>query len=172
MSVFNLQDFKGDESNSNREYRVAWRPALLAELSGHANPIHDFGLLGIALGAAEYATYDPNPFVRRAAPANPGPAAPAAQWSNYRDLKDDYETQQKAEALASRAIISHLGDTPRELLRDPVTQRYHSGLAIILQTLDAHYLDVTRQELIEAQNTLTERYSPLRDFKAHITKHL
>jgi hypothetical protein len=57
--------------------------------------------------------------------------------------------------------------THQELLRDPVTQRYHNGLAIILQTLDVHYMDVTRQELIEAQNTLTERYSPLRDFKAH-----
>lgn len=171
MSTFHLQDFQGDDAGSNREYRVSWRPALLAELSGHANPIHEFGLLGIALGAAEYATYDPNPFARRAAPANPGPAAPAAQWSNYRDLKDDYEAQQKAEALASRSIISHLGDTPRELLRDPITRRYHNNLAIIIQTLDAHYLSVTRQELIEATSNLMERYSPAKDFKAHLTKH-
>jgi hypothetical protein len=115
---FNIKDFKGDDASSNREYRIEWRPALLAEMRGHALPVHEFGLLGIALGPAEYATYDPNPFVRRPAPINPGPAAPAAQWSNYRDLKDDYEKQQRAEALASTAIINHLGDTPRELLRD------------------------------------------------------
>jgi hypothetical protein len=122
---FTIKDFKGDDARSNREYRVEWRPALLAETRGHANPVHEFGLLGIALGAAEYATYDPNPFVRRPAPINPGPAAPAAQWSNYRDLKDDYEKQQRAEALASTAIINHLGDTPRELLREPITRSYH-----------------------------------------------
>ena len=170
MSNFHIQDFRGDDADCNREYRVIWRPALLAELTGHANPIHEFGLLGIALGAAEYATYDPNPFIRRPAPVNPGPAAPAAQWSNYKDLKDDFEKQQQAEALASRSIISHLGDTPRELLRDPVTRRYHSGLAIILQSLDNNYLHVTRQELIEATNILTQRYSPSKDFKAHLVE--
>jgi hypothetical protein len=37
---------------------------------------------------------------------------PQPQWSNYRDLKDDYEKQQKAETLAPTAIINYLGDTP------------------------------------------------------------
>jgi hypothetical protein len=37
--------------------------------------------------------------------------------------------------------------------------------------MDNNYLEVTRQELIEATNTLMERYSPTRDFKAHLTKH-
>jgi hypothetical protein len=145
MSVFNLQDFKGDESSSNKEYRLAWRPALLAELSGHANPIDEFGLLGIAL-------------------------APPSTPPTIQTLLSGEPLLLTLDPLASRGIISHLGDTPRELLRDPITRRYHSNIAIIIQTLDTHYLSVTRQALIKATSNLMG-YSPTKDFKAHVTKH-
>jgi hypothetical protein len=63
-----MNHFQGDEAEANNMYRVNWRPALLSELSRHAFPVHQHGLLGVALGNVEYATYSPNPFVARVAP--------------------------------------------------------------------------------------------------------
>jgi hypothetical protein len=171
MSNFLLQNFQGDEPDSNKVYRNVWRPTLVSELSRHAFPVHPHGLLGMALGAIEYQTFDPHPFVRRAAPLHPGPAGTAAQWSFYKDIKTDFDTQEQAEALAVRTIIASLGDTPKELLRDPVTRRYITNLPQILEILDLHYMVVTRQELLHGINTLSERYSPTRDFKGYLTSH-
>jgi hypothetical protein len=166
---FQISPFKGDEAEANRIYRDTWRPALLSELSRHAFPIHAHGLLGLALTAVEYATYDPNPFVPKVAPPHPGAAGTAAQWSNYKDLKTDYESQEQAEAAAVGVTLANLGDTPRELLRDPVTRRIINNLGRIMITLDAHYGNVTRQELLDCLNCLSERHSSAKDFRAYVT---
>jgi hypothetical protein len=56
------------------------------------------------------------------------------------------------------------------LLRDPVTRRFISDLPLIIQTLDLHYLVITRQELLDSINALSERYTAAKDFRAYITK--
>lgn len=168
---FLLQTFTGDEPNSNQEYRVSWRPSLLSELARHAFPIHRHGLLGIALGAVEYSTFNPNPFVRLLQPVPPGANGTAGAWSNFKHLNAEFESQQQSEALAIRSILSSLGETPRELLRDPVTRRYYDNLALILHTLDTHYKPVTRQELLDGINLLSTRYNRAKDFKAFLTTH-
>jgi hypothetical protein len=78
-------------------------------MRGHANPVHEFGLRGIALGPLNMQRMIPTLSIEdpRLSTQDPQP-----QWSNYRDLKDDYEKQQKAETLAPTAIINYLGDTP------------------------------------------------------------
>lgn len=168
---FLLQPFQGDEAESNQKYRVSWRPSLLSELARHAYPVHENGLLGIALDAAEFATFNPVPFVRLAQPIAPGAAGTAGAWSNFKHVNSEFELQQQSEALAVRSILANLGETPRELLRDPVTRRYYNDLALILRTLDAHYKPVTRQELLNGIDVLSIKYNRAKDFKAFVTTH-
>jgi hypothetical protein len=168
---FNIALFAGDEANSNSIYRDQWRPALIAELSRHAFPVHPHGLLGFALGAIEYLTFDPNPFVAIDRPDQPAPGATASAWSLYNDNNANYAKQEQAKALAAGSITSNLGTAPLELIRDPVTRRFQTDLATILQVLDQHYLVVTRQELLDGRNALLVRYNPTKDFKAHLGKH-
>jgi hypothetical protein len=49
-------------------------------------------------------------------PLHPGAASTAAQWSNYSNLKTDYEGQQQA------------WETLPELFRDPITRRFANTL--------------------------------------------
>ncbi len=53
-----------------------------------------------------------------------------------------------------------------------MTRRVYTDLRTIIQTLDQHYLVVTRQELFQGANQLSERYNPISmEFKAFITRH-
>jgi hypothetical protein len=168
---FAIAQFAGDEATSNQQYRVAWRPALVSELSRHAHPCHVHGLLGFALSAAEYATFSANPFVPLGRPNHPGLGAVTHASSHYNDEKAEFKAQETARTAAISAIISSLGPAPLELLRDPVTMRYSTDLAVILSNLDMHYATVTRQELMDAQSELEVRYHHSKDFKSHVAKH-
>jgi len=171
-SKFAISAFLGDSSESNRIYRTLWRPSLIAELSQHAHPVHDHGLLGFALSATEYAVHDATPFVSKVKPDQPAVNASANVWGAYRDEASVYNEQQVAIALAVRGILGSLGPTPIELLKDPDTNLIKNDLAKILETLDRSYLLISRQEMALAMASLEEPYNPLRDFKVFKTNHM
>jgi hypothetical protein len=168
---FYLSPFTGDDANSNVIYRDHWRPTLMAELSKHAYPTHEYGLVGFATQPVEYATYTLAPFVPLGEPVEPPMGSVADDWSRFRNRQEKFERQEDAYNVAVRAILANLGETPLETVRDNITRRFETNLREIISRLDAQYLIVTRQELISARETLVERYDSAKSFRAHVTKH-
>jgi len=171
LRTFFLPPFAGDGPHSSEEYRNKFRPLLLSELERHAQPTHEFGLVGMAVDDVEWATYSEAPFAPLNRPPQPAANASAMAWNIYQEDRGNYEKQQSAVSLAVGTIVDSLGPTALALIVNPVTTRYSSDLRFILTSLDAQYRAITRQELIMARSTLSARYDPSSDFKTHVTKH-
>jgi hypothetical protein len=167
---FLIPSFAGDPA-ANEKYRNEFRPQLLSELERHCQPTHEFGLVGLAVGATEWATYSATPFVALTRVAQPPGNASNMAWNIYQEDRNNFEKQENAISLAIGTIFENLGPTALALLIDPATTRYTKSLSVILANLDAQYQQITRQELQAARATLQTRFNPASDFKTHVTTH-
>ena len=164
---FFITVFSGEDALANEIYRESWRPSLMLELSRQASPPHEHGLLGLAIDDAEYTTYTATPFAVLNPPDEPPNGSDSDTWARHNARKDSYGRQEHAYKLAVGAILANLGDTAKELLREPLHRRYNCNLQEIIRILDANYLPVTRQELLNAEQTLDRRYNTTVSFRAH-----
>ena len=171
-SKFFITPFSGDDAAANEVYRESWRPSLMLELARQASPPHEHGLLGLAVTPGEYATYTATAFAVLDPPAEPPNGSDADTWARHNARKGAYERQEHAYKLAVGAILANLGTAAKELLRERVHRRYNCNLREIIEILDANFLPVTRQELLNAERTLDARYSTSVSFRAHSARQM
>ena len=153
-------------------YRESWCPTLLVELKRLANPPHLFGLLGFAITQEEYASYTVVVFQPLPEPAIPVIGSDADTWQRYNLLALSYRQQETAKSTVVGCIISRLGPTAREVIRDPLTGRYSQDLGDIMEALDRQFLTITHQELENGKSALKEKFNQRGKMSAHVAKHL
>lgn len=166
-----LENFSGEEANSNAYYRETWRPSLLIELMRLANPPHPFGLLGYAIDAEEYTNYTALPFQPMAEPIVPDIGSDSDTWSRYNLNSKLFNQQESGKSAAVGCIVSRLGETAREVIRDPISRRFHQDLGQIMIALDRQFLGINHQDLEKGMEKLREKYNIKTKINAHVAKH-
>jgi hypothetical protein len=172
MTDYDLEKFIGEGPDACSIYRTKWRRALLTKMMGRGRPILENGLLPYILQQAEYVKHVATGanFVELTMPqalqGTPGNYATA----EFTALRAGFYKQEEEKATAASKIHDALGDTPKQLL---LNQHgiLETDLKTILKILDENYMRVTKREIDDAVNSLTEKFEPGQDLRKLIAKH-
>jgi hypothetical protein len=164
----------GTESSVNSYYRQSWRPTLISTMRTQARGVHEGGLLGFALSETQYtaATGIASPFRPRKNPPERPPAnSSAATIQFYREDREAYYAQQDTLHRFLVALWNSLGEAPKSLIVDQRTGELISNLKEILRILDSRFLNISRQELKSARESMNVSFSRGENYDNFIAVH-